>query len=109
MTKINREMLHRRWVHAHEEDTEEEMVFRPAEYKLPPSRGRMAFELQPDGTFREEGLGAADVPEQAGGSWELEDEERIVLGGGATGGVPRIMPIASCSSERLVIRKRASQ
>lgn len=106
MTKAKREVLHRRWVHAHEEDTEEEMVFRPAEHPLPPSRGRMAFELRPDGTFREEGLGAADVPEHATGSWELEDEERIVLGGGATGGVPRIMPISSCSSERLVILKR---
>jgi hypothetical protein len=109
MTKIKRELLHRRWVHAHEEDTQEEMVFRPAEYELPRSRGRMAIELRPDGTFREEGLGAADVPEQASGSWELEDEERIVLGGGAAGGVPRIMPIASCSSERLVVVKRASK
>jgi hypothetical protein len=106
MAKIKRDALHRRWVHAHEEDTEEELVFRPAEYELPPSRGRMAFELRPDGTFREEGLGAADVPEQASGSWKLEDEERIVLSGGATGGVPRVMSISSCSSERLVILKR---
>ncbi|MDQ3784905.1 MAG: hypothetical protein M3360_08525 [Actinomycetota bacterium] len=106
MTKVKREVLHRRWVHAHEEDTEEEMVFRPAEHELPPSRGRTAFELRPDGTFSEAGLGSVDVPEQAGGNWEFEDGERIVLGEGATGGVPRLMPISSCSSERLVIRKQ---
>src|ERR1041384_5695638 len=37
------------WVHSHEEDTDTEMVLRPAGYKFPPSRGRSSFELKPDG------------------------------------------------------------
>ena len=93
-----------RWVHAHEEDTEDEMVFRPADADLPPSRGRMAFELREDGTFAEAGLGARDVPEKAGGSWALEDGV-IKLSEGATQGVPREMEVVTADDERLVVRK----
>jgi hypothetical protein len=103
--KASRDLLQRRWVHAHEEDTDSEMVFRPADYGLPPSRGRVAFELRPDGSFVESGLGAADVPEEASGTWDLEDDERIVLSQGASQGVPRQMRIASAEQDRLVIEK----
>ena len=103
--KASRDLLQRRWVHAHEEDTDSEMVFRPADYELPPSRGRVAFELRPDGSFVEAGLGAADVPEEASGTWDLEDDERIVLSQGASQGVPRQMRIASAEQDRLVIEK----
>lgn len=105
MAGIRPETLEGRWVHAQEEDTDDEMVFRPAWYELPPARGRASFELRADGTFSEAGIGAADVPEEASGSWELEDDERIVLGEGAPAGVPRVMPIVSADEERLRIRK----
>jgi hypothetical protein len=104
MAEVDPELLYRRWVHAHEEDTDEEMVFRPAEHELPPSRGRVSFELRSDGSFSEAGLGAADVPDEATGSWSLE-HGAIRLGQGAPGGVPRDLPIASLDGERLVIRR----
>jgi hypothetical protein len=94
-----------RWVHAHEEDTEDTMVFRPAGTDLPPSRGRLAFELRADGTFAETGLGATDVPEEATGSWEIEGAT-ITLSDGATQGVPREMDVKTANTERLVILKR---
>jgi hypothetical protein len=94
-----------RWVHAHEEDTEDEMVFRPAGTDLPPSRGRIAFELRADGTFVESGLGDTDVPEEATGSWALEGDT-ISLSEGATQGVPREMEVIAADEARLVIRKR---
>lgn len=94
-----------RWVHVQEEDTEDEMVFRPAGTDLPPARGRMAFELRTDGTFAETGLGAADVPEEATGSWALEDD-LITLSEGATQGVPREMEVVTADEDRLVIRRR---
>jgi hypothetical protein len=102
---LDRRLLYRRWVHAHEEDTDREMVFRPAEAKLPPSRGRAAFELREDGTFAESGIGPTDRPDEAAGRWRLEDEERIVLGEGAPSGVPRVMRIASLDADRLVIER----
>ncbi len=94
------------WVHAHEEDTEDEMVFRPAGTDLPPSRGRMAFELRADGSFAETGLGATDVPEEATGTWALEGDT-ITLSEGATQGVPREMDVVAADKERLVIHKRS--
>ena len=96
-----------RWVHAHEEDTAEQMVFRPAGTDLPPSRGRMAFDLRADGTFAEAGLGAADVPQEATGAWAIEGET-ITLSEGATQSVPREMEVVSADERRLVIRKRRS-
>ena len=94
-----------RWAHAYEEDTEDEMVFRPADADLPPSRGRMAFELREDGTFAETGLGVTDVPEEATGSWTLEGDT-ITLSEGATQGVPRELEVVEAEKERLVVRKR---
>ncbi len=96
-----------RWVHAREEDTEQEMVFRPAGTALPPARGRFAFDLRADGTFAETGLGASDVPEEATGSWTVEDD-RITLSEGATQGVPREMRVLTADAERLVISKHHS-
>ena len=95
-----------RWAHAHEEDTEDEMVFRPADAELPPSRGRVAFELRADGSFAETGLGPADVPEEATGSWTL-DGATIRLSDGAAQGVPREMEVLRTDHERLVVRKPA--
>ena len=93
------------WVHAHEEDTGDEMVFRPAGTDLPPARGRMAFELREDGTFAETGLGATDAPEEATGRWTLEGDT-ITLSEGATQGVPREMQVLTADEERLVIVRR---
>jgi hypothetical protein len=94
-----------RWVHVQEEDTEDEMVFRPAGTSLPPARGRVAFELREDGTFAETGLGATDAPEEASGSWDLTDDT-LTLSEGATQGVPRRMAVVTADADRLVVRKR---
>ena len=94
-----------RWMHSHEEDTEDEMVFRPADSALPPARGRMGLELREDGTFAEAGLGARDIPEEAVGSWVLEGQT-ITLSEGATQGVPREMEVVSAEKDRLVVRVR---
>ncbi len=93
------------WLHAHEEDTEGQMVFRPADADLPPARGRIGFELRADGTFAEAGLGAGDVPEEATGSWAV-DGDTITLSEGAAQGVPREMEVVSADASRLVVRKR---
>lgn len=99
------EEVYGRWVHAHEEDTEEEMVFRPADSDLPPSRGRRALELRADGSFAEGGLGAADVPQEATGTWSV-DGETITLDDGAAQGVPRRFDVVAADEQRLVIHRR---
>ena len=96
--------LQRRWVHSHEEDEEKEMVFRPASFEFPPSRGRRSFELKPDGSLVEGGIGPTDRPVETQGTWELEDDDHLVLRP-APPATPRVMKIASVDENRLVIEK----
>lgn len=97
-------ILQRRWRHSHEEDKENVMVFRPASFEFPPSRGRRSFELKPDGSLVEGRIGPDDRPLENQGSWELEDDDRLVLRP-APSATPRVMKIASVDENRLVIEK----
>jgi hypothetical protein len=94
-----RSALQRKWVHAHEEDTDEEMVFRPASHPLPPSRGRASFDLRPDGSYVERSPGPVDVPEESRGRWSL-DGDRLVLDDGG-----RTWEIASVDDDRLRLKR----
>jgi hypothetical protein len=89
--------LCRHWVHSHEEDSDTEMVFRPASYKFPPARGRKGFELKPDGTLIDHGIGPTDRRTKSKGKWKLEGEELRVG--------ERAMKIVGIDRQRLVVRK----
>jgi hypothetical protein len=79
------------------------MVFRPATYGFPPSRGRTSFELRPDGTYSEVSPGPVDVPEESGGWWSLEGD-RLVLG--AEGDRPgHAWEIAAADGSRLAVKR----
>jgi hypothetical protein len=103
--QINRELLHQQWIHASEEDTPTEAVYRPAGYNLPRARGRTGFELKSDQTVTNVGIGPTDIPEETAGSWELEEDDiptvRIRLDTGET----QQLPILSVEKDRLVVRK----
>jgi hypothetical protein len=97
---IDPEALQGRWVHSHEEDTEDEMVFRAADsgYAFPRSRGREALELRPDGSYAGTAPGPADKPEAAGeGVWRVEGDT-LVLG-------DRSLRIASAEEGVLRVRR----
>lgn len=96
-------IMRRRWVHSHEEDTDEEVVFRPAAFEFPPSRGRRSFELRPDGALAEGRIGPTDMPFETEGNWELHGD-RLVLHRGLSE-APRVMRIASVDDERLIVEK----
>jgi hypothetical protein len=102
---IKSDVLHGYWVHSHEEDTPTEMVFRPARYPFPPSRGRQGFELRPDGSYVETGPGPADKPQSAVGRWTLEDHNRLALYSAQGRGGGRVLEVTSVAPDRLVIRK----
>jgi hypothetical protein len=95
------ERLARRWVHSHEEDSEDEMVFRAADsgYAFPPSRGREAIELHPDGSYGGTVPGPTDAPAPVEGEWTLEgDGRRLRLG-------DRVLEIASVEGDVLRVRR----
>jgi hypothetical protein len=96
-------IVRRRWVHSHEEDTDKEMVFRPAAFEFPPSRGRTSFELKPDGALLEGGIGPTDRPVETQGTWELEDDRLLLRRDPSE--TPRVMRIASVDDDRLVVEK----
>jgi hypothetical protein len=102
--KIDRGVLQQHWIHSHEEDTPTEMVFRPADFPFPPSRGRHGFELKPDGSYAETAIGPADKPQKAEGSWDLQGD-RIVIHKAGTRAPTRTMEVTTATPNRLVIRK----
>lgn len=103
--RIEREALQRHWVHSHEEDTEGELVFRPEDYPFPPSRGRLGFDLKPDGTCVETAIGPADRPQEVPGTWELQGEDTLVFLRSSQDEPKRVMRISSASAERLVVSR----
>ena len=97
------DLLQGRWVHSHEEDTAEEMVFRRPDRPFPPSRGRASIDLAADGSYRESSPGPVDAPEEHTGLWTL-DGDTLVLGGD-TDHAPHAWEIATVEPQRLVVRK----
>jgi len=92
--------LEGRWVHSHEEDTADEMVFSSASsgYEFPRSRGRQAFELRPDGSYVGSAPGPADKPEPSEGTWALEGGNRLAL-------PDRVLEITAAEGGVLRVRK----
>ena len=78
---IDREQLQGRWVHSHEEDTDDEMVFRSeaSGYDFPRSRGRESLELRLDGSYGGTVPGPVDKPEASGGGEWTVDGDKLVL------------------------------
>ena len=102
MAAYREEALHGLWVHSHEEDTAQEMIFRPESYPLPLARGRTTLELSADGTYTEGAPGPVDLPEETKGSWSL-DGDRLVLR--AEGNQPdRSWTVVEATPDRLAVR-----
>lgn len=97
------EALCGKWVHSHEEDTDDKTVFRPATHDLPPSRGRLSLDLRPDGTYVENAPGPVDLPEETTGSWTLEGG-RLVLRS-ESGEPTRSWEVATLDSNRLAMKR----
>jgi hypothetical protein len=91
------------WVHSHEEDTATEMVFRPAHFNFPRSRGRASIELQPDALI-ERGPGPGDAATETRGTWSVTEDGRLSLFHDAGKKVGRVLNIVSAQPDRLVVR-----
>jgi hypothetical protein len=102
---IDREHLAKRWVHSHEEDTDDEMVYRAADtgYQFPPARGRYSFILRPDGTYLARVPGADDRPESRTGSWKLESGDKLVLEADDSG--REVLEVADAADDVMKIKR----
>jgi hypothetical protein len=96
------------WLHAHEEDTGTEKVYRPAGFDFPPARGRRGYAFNPDHTGACIGIAARDGTMRTSCTWRLRNS-----GGGHEievtfdDGRHEILPLVSVDRERLVLRTPA--
>ena len=79
------------------------MVFRPASFKF--SRGRTSFELKPDGSLIEYGIGPTDRREGTHGTWAV-DNDYLSLNNPAES-VARRLHIAAFDNDRIVLKKNS--
>jgi len=104
--EIKSKDLHGKWIHSHEEDTADQMVFRPASYAFPPSRGRVSFELGADGHLQQTGIAPDDRRGITGGSWKLEEGNRLAFYTGAGEAKPRkILVIEGVGPDKMLVKK----
>lgn len=65
------------WLHSHEDDRGDTLVFRPNTYDFPPARGRTGFTLEANGVFRQYDIAPTDGLEEHPGKWEMQDEKTL--------------------------------
>lgn len=103
MATPDEEALQGHWVHSHEEDSEDEMVFRPATHPFPPSRGRISLDLKPDGDYVERAPGPVDAPVESSGRWSLEDDRLVLAAKGDRSG--HEWQVMASEPDRLAVRR----
>lgn len=98
--------LQQSWLHSHEEDTDTETVYRPADYDFPLSRGRSGFELKQDNKLTEINIAPADGTNEKEGSWKLKsDNDNLKLQLNPESQEKRNLQIKSVTKDRLIIKK----
>ena len=102
---VDTNALRGKWVHSHEEDTAGEMVFRPETYSFPPSRGRRSFELRPDGSMIDHGIGPDDRPTSRSGSWDIKDTNELELRPADPTARSSTLQILRADPDKLVVKK----
>ena len=102
--EIDPQQLAQRWLHSHEEDSDTEMVFRPADYDFGPSRGRMGLELKPDHSCTNIGIAPTDGPIESQAVWEVDDDQNLIIYG-SSGSPSQVFQIVSLQKDRLVVKR----
>jgi hypothetical protein len=101
---VDKALLCRQWIHSREEDTPAEIVYRPAGFSLPPSRGRSGLEFNADGTFKRIGIGATDISNVHDGAWQIDDANaghvRVEVDG-----KPQLLKIQDLQKDRLTVKR----
>lgn len=67
------------WIHSHEEDSGNLMVFRPNTHQLPPSRGRYEYRLEKGGKLLLIQPDPTDKRKSTEGSWSLDKNGILIL------------------------------
>jgi len=93
------------WIHSHEEDAQGVMVYRPANYNFPPSRGRRGFDFREGGKLVFYGIGRADGSEQFSGNWVIEGPNRVRIKVNSERIQPFVLQVVSCNEQALEVKQ----
>jgi hypothetical protein len=93
------------WVHRHEEDAGERMVFVRAGSPLPASRGRRRLELRARGELAASAPGRGDAPEAMRGRWRLDAAGRLHLAFEAPERGEEEFRVEAVEADRLVLAR----
>jgi len=105
MANLDKGALHQRWMHSREEDTDTEIMFRPANYNFPRSRGRTGFELKNNGKLIEIGTAPTDAQQEAEGTWRLEADNKLAFYRGSESEPSQVLQILSADKHLLITKK----
>ena len=72
---LTKALVGKTWLHSHEDDRGDTIVYRPNSYDFPPSRGRTGFMLEADGSVHQYNIAPTDGLEEKAGKWTLRDEK----------------------------------
>jgi hypothetical protein len=97
--------IFRKWGHSFEEDTDDIMVYKPADYAFPLARGRAGIQFMPDGTFIDWGIAPTDAQQKIVGNWHIVGTGRIQITFKKDLLAPRNLEILQCSTEELKVRQ----
>src|ERR1700704_335993 len=101
--KIDQAALQQAWLHSHEDDTADTMVFRPSSFKFGPSRGRAGFELKPDGELVESLIAPADGSLQKTGKWKVSGDGKLSFYRDDSSAPSKVLEIESAGKDKLVV------
>lgn len=105
MSKIKEDVLQGDWIHSMEEDTDDEIVFRPADYDFPLSRRpRQSMSLKPDGNLVQGDAAESDNLDETPGTWKLDDD-RLQIQYDSDEKPNQTLKIASIDDGKLVLKK----
>jgi hypothetical protein len=80
------------------------MVFRPASFSFPRSRGRTSFELLSGGKLVDHGFGAGDATTETRGTWEQQPDGTLALYHDDSKEPDRVLKIVKAERDRLVVQ-----
>ena len=72
--KITSALVGKTWLHSHEDDRGDTIVYRPNSYDFPPSRGRTGFMLEANGSVHQYDIAPTDGLEEKAGKWTMRQE-----------------------------------
>ena len=101
--KFNKNSLFGEWIHSHEEDTANEIVFRPSNYAFPLTRSaRNIYHFAPDGMLIKGEPTASDSINKIEDKWDLKSDEISMY---EDGKLINKKVIASIDKNKLVLKK----